>query len=327
MRKLFLTLVVLAAGATVAPAQGWAEKMFTDGIAHDFGNVPRGAQLSHRFTITNIYAVRMEITGIHVGCGCVTATPEKRVLEPLEKTTLEVNMDARRFTGPKTVIVKVSVGPDHVSTAEVKVSAHSRSDVVFNPGEVSFGAVTRGQGASQTVDVEYAGTLNWQVTEIISKDPSLEVGYKELYRRPGQIGYQVKVTLKPDAPAGNLKQELFLKTNDPASPLLPLLVEATVRASLEVTPPALNLGAVAANKEQTRRVLLKGAKPFRVLGVEGAGDGVVCEDAPAGAAATVHTLTVKCQFTQAGAFRRELKVKTDLQEAPVVVVIDGTVAP
>src|SRR5262249_34851338 len=154
-------------------AQGWAEKMFSDGTTHDFGTVPRGAQLSHRFTLTNIYAVRMEITGIQSGCGCVTATAEKRVLEPLEKTTLEVNMDARRFTGPKKVVVKVNVGPDDFSTAEITVLANSRSDVVFNPGEVNFGSIPRGQGATQIIEVEYAGAQKWEVTEIVAKDASL----------------------------------------------------------------------------------------------------------------------------------------------------------
>src|SRR5947209_7555314 len=80
MRKAILTLLVVALGTSTAPAQGWAEKMFKEGLTHDFGTVPRGAQLFHKFTITNIYAVRMEITQVKSGCGCVTATATKRVL-------------------------------------------------------------------------------------------------------------------------------------------------------------------------------------------------------------------------------------------------------
>src|SRR6516165_10517916 len=164
MRIALLTLFVLLLGATAAPADGWAEKMFEDGkkTTHDFGSVPRGAQLFHRFTITNIYAVRMEITGIKSGCGCVTADPAKRVLEPRESTTIDVNMDARRFTGPKKVGIRVTVGPEYTSSAELTVTANSRADIVFNPGQVSFGAVTRGQTPEQDIDVEYAGVLNWQ---------------------------------------------------------------------------------------------------------------------------------------------------------------------
>src|SRR5205085_1496256 len=155
--------------------------------------------------------------------------------------TIDVNMDARRFTGPKTVGIRVTVGPEYTSSAEIKVTANSRADIVFNPGQVTFGAVTLGQTATQTIDVEYAGVLNWQVSEVIAKDAPVDVTIKELYRRPGQVGYQLQVTLPTAAP--------------------------------------------------------------------------------------VQTVTFKCQFDNPGAFKRELKIKTDLQDVPVPVVIEGTVAP
>src|ERR1700676_22460 len=166
-RKVLLAFLVAATAATTAPAQNWAEKMFADGASQDFGVVPHGAQLFHRFTITNIYAVRMEITSITPGCGCVTAIAPKHVLDPRETTTLDVSMDARRFTGARAVIVRVTVGPNFTSSADVKVSAVSRADVVFNPGDVEFGAAERGQAVSQTVDVEYAGPLDWRISELV----------------------------------------------------------------------------------------------------------------------------------------------------------------
>ncbi|HVS39375.1 MAG TPA: DUF1573 domain-containing protein, partial [Gemmataceae bacterium] len=174
-RKALLALITAAVAATAAPAQNWAEKMFPDGIATDFGVVPHGAQLYHQFKIKNIYAVRMEITSITPGCGCVTAVASKRVLESNEEATLDVTMDARRFTGSKSVIVRVTVGPEFTSSAEVKVTANSRADVVFNPGDVEFGTVDHGQAPSQTVDVEYAGALDWRMTEVVvSKDQPFE---------------------------------------------------------------------------------------------------------------------------------------------------------
>jgi len=326
MRNAILALATLALGTTAAPAQGWAEKMFKDGLAHDFGSVPRGAQLFHRFVITNIYAVRMEITGVRSGCGCVTASAAKRVLEPHEATTIDISMDARRFTGAKSVAVRVTVGPEFVSSAELKVTANSRADVVFNPGQVSFGPVSGGQMPSQSIDVEYAGALDWQVSEVLAKDLPLDVTLRELYRRPGQVGYQIKVTLKPDVPAGPLKHEIFLKTNDPASPLVPVLVEANVQPAITVSPPTLSLGVVKAGEALTRRVVIRGTRPFRVLEVEGAGNGIELAAAPPGPAA-FHTVTFKCQFAQAGDFRRELRIKTDLQSTPVSVTIEGSATP
>ena len=323
-----LALFVVALGGAPASAQSaWAEKMFKEGLSRDFGSVPRGAQLSHRFVITNIYAVRMEITSIKPGCGCVAANPVKRVLEPRESTTIDVTMDARRFTGLKTVGIDVTVGPDFISTARLTVSANSRADIVFNPGQVSFGTVTRGQKASQVIDVEYAGVLDWQVTEASAKDLPVEVSLGELYRRPGQVGYRVRVTLKADAPIGALKGDLFLKTNDPASPLLPVLVEGVVQSNLTVAPATISLGSVKIGETLTRRVVVRGNKPFRVLGVEGLGEDMKLDPPPSAAPAPVQVVSFKCVFRKAGDFKHEAKIKTDLQDAPVVVTIEGSAAP
>jgi hypothetical protein len=326
MRNGILAFVAVAVATAQAPAQGWAEKMFKE-LSHEFGTQPRGKQMMHKFTLTNIYAVRMEITDIKSGCGCVTASAEKRVLEPRESTTIEVRMDGRRFAGPKTVGVRVTVGPEFVSSAELRISANCRSDVVFNPGEVSFGTVTRGQSPVQTIDVEYAGALAWQVREVIAKDIPYTVSLKELYRRQGprntqQVGYRLTVTLKADAPVGIHKHEVYLKTNDPASPTVPVLVESSVQTAVTVSPPALPLGTVKVDTVLIRRVVVQGNRPFRILAVEGMGSGIELESPLATTDAAVQFVTIKCRFAP-GKFARELKIKTTLQDTPVNVPIDG----
>jgi hypothetical protein len=325
MRNVILAFAIIALGTSAAPAQGWAEKMFKDGLTHDFGSVPRGAQLLHRFPITNIYAVRMDITGIVPGCGCVTAKASKSVLEPRETAYIDINMDARRFTGAKTVAIRVTVGPEYTSSADIKVSAVSRADIVFNPGEVNLGTVATGTAPTQNVDVEYAGPLNWTVSEaMVAKDLPLQTSVKELYRRPGQVGYRVTVTLKPEAPPGDLKQYVYLKTNDPAGPLVPVLVEAKVQSAVTVSPEKLTLTGVKTGDAITRRVVVRGAKPFRILGVKGLGDGITLSASPSATPAEVQTVTFSCQFDKPGDIHRELRIETDLQDAPVIVVLDGS---
>jgi Protein of unknown function (DUF1573) len=325
-RKALLAFLVAAVAATTAPAQNWAEKMFPDGVAHDFGVVPHGAQLFHRFNIKNIYGVRMEITSITPGCGCVTASVPKRILDPNESTTLDVNMDARRFAGPKSVIIRVAVGPEFTSSADVKVTASSRADVVFNPGDVEFGAVDHGQAVSQTVDVEYAGPVDWRISElVVGKDQPFEATQTEFKRQPGRIGYQIKVTLKAGAAPGSIREFIYLKTNDPTSPTLPLLVTGEVQSVLSVSPTKLAVGSVRVGETVMKKVVLRGGKAFRVMGVDGVGEGVTLDSEP-GPAASVQTLTFKCQLSQAGDFKRELKIKTDIQDDPVTVTVEGTAA-
>src|SRR5436190_23373331 len=83
MRNAVLAVIILVLGTTTAGAQNWAEKLFTKNgagepeIAHDFKTVAHGAQLVHRFSITNIYAFPFDITELRVSCGCLKATSSK----------------------------------------------------------------------------------------------------------------------------------------------------------------------------------------------------------------------------------------------------------
>ncbi len=75
MKKGLLALGLMTAcmGVVLAeppqPPHAWAEKLFgpAANLVHDFGTVPRGAQLHHAFVMTNIYPVAIEITSIRRG--------------------------------------------------------------------------------------------------------------------------------------------------------------------------------------------------------------------------------------------------------------------
>jgi hypothetical protein len=165
------------------------------------------------------------------------------------------------------------------------------------------------------------------VIKASANDLPVDVSFSELYRRPGQVGYRVRVALKADAPVGTLKGDLFLTTNDPASQILPVLVEGVVQSNLTVTPSALSLGAVKIGETVTRRVVVRGNKPFKVIGIEGLGEGMQADPPSSPTAAPVQVVSFKCVFSKPGEFKNAVKIKTDLQDAPVVVTIDGNVAP
>lgn len=336
MRKTLLALTVLALGAGTASAQSgaWADKIFGGKTVHDFGTVARGTQLVYTFTIHNIYSVPLEITNVRATCGCLTATPSTKLLKPQEKAQLHIAMDGRRFTGPKAINVYVTVGPEYVSTATLRVTANARQDVVLNPGHFNFGVVRQGQAPTQTLDVEYAGNFDWRITEVV-RNPAApyDVVVEQLYRQPGQgrqagrVGYRLAVTLKPDAPAGPLNHELILKTNEPGgSQFMTVVVEGNIQATLNVSPSVVNLGKVKVGTEVMQKVQVRGQRPFHVLKVDGVGDGVTAV-LPTGAAQN-HVLVLRCQPTQAGDLRRQLVIHTNLdQNATVSVNLEGKVTP
>ncbi len=113
-----------------AETRGAAEKMFPNGLTKDFGAVPPGTKLLHRFPVSNLHAVPVTIAYLQPSCCCLTATAAQRTLQPGESTTIEVRMDAGDFTGLNTQNVRVKiVGPDFVSTCKLVVSAVSQAEI------------------------------------------------------------------------------------------------------------------------------------------------------------------------------------------------------
>jgi hypothetical protein len=338
MRKLATAAVILLtlapAALTQSPADAWANKLFDGKTEHNFGTVGRGAQLKFSFPIKNIYAVPLEITGITVSCGCVTFKESKRVLQPHEEGTLDITMDPRRLppqqqTGLKTVTIRVSVGPEYVSTATLKVTANFRGDVVFNPGEISFGVVPQGQQPVQTLDVEYTGFQDFRIKEVVKPaDAPFSVTMQEMRRdaptnRPGTVVYRMTAKLNGDAPAGSFKHELTLKTNDPNSDTLTVTADGNVQAALRVAPSLVSLGALKVNEARTFKVQVLGNKPFKITEIKSDAKDITAE-MPQNAL-MIHTLNLTCTPTAAGELKRQITIVTDLEKnASVTVTIQGT---
>jgi Protein of unknown function (DUF1573) len=326
-------LVFAPAVATQEVVTGWAGKLFAAAAAdgkvpagHDFGSVPRGAQLKHRFPMKNIYAVPLQVTA-SVSCGCVTVTANPPVLQPHETGVLDINMDTLKFYGQKAVSVYVTVmNAQYSSTTTLQINGFCRADITLEPGQAVFGVVPKGQPATKEVIVRYAGQQPFQILGVAPGDMApLTATSQEAYRRLGQVGYRVSLTLKPDAPAGALKGDLHLQTNDPASPLLPIPYDALVQAALTASPPVAQFGTVKAGEVATRKMFVRSNnRPFKILGVDGQEGGLTVEfDQTARA---VQILTLKLQPTQAGVVQRTLTIKTDLDGgASVTARVDAAV--
>jgi len=334
MRKLILAgwIGLLLTGSLAAQPGGepWANKLFSAGTSKDFGTVAKGAQLKHTFKVTNIYKVPLEITKVQPGCGCVSVTDPAgvdmvldlrkavRVIEPSESIYLHINMDSRRFDGPKTVTISVTVGPHYISTAVLNVQATTRRDVVLNPGYLDFGVVHRGSTPTLYFDVEYAGAGAWRLDEIFkNSNAPFNLRPEDLKVRlgAGKTGYRIYVTLKPDAPAGQFKEEILLKTNDA---VLPFHISGNVQAPLTVSPPSIVLSAA---KEKEKRVTVFGSRPFRISKIDGQGQGITAEFA-SDKLAPAHVIIIRCQPDTPADLRKVLTIYSSLDGESVPLTVE-----
>ena len=339
-----LIITVAAVGQPPAPpvAAPWANKFFLPDIAtnrdqpapaiitHDFGDVPHGTLCVHKFTITNIYETPMQITDVRKSCSCLDYVPMTKVLQPNDTAEFTVTMNAAKFVGHNAQTFYVTFGPKFVSVAAVRVSATSRTDVSVGPGAVTFGTIPQGTRPSQSVQVKYSGrSRDWRITEAVQGGQPFDVRFSEVSRGGplrGGAEYQVEVTLNANAAPGPLAEQITLKTNDPTNPLIQIGVTGTVAAPLEMSPGRVRLEAKV-GESATQRVLVRAAKPFKVVAVDGATDDLSVELPVSPAALPVQVITVTFAPKVPGTATRQLLVRTSTEgsaAAVLAVEVEGT---
>jgi hypothetical protein len=339
MRRVVWGLLVVAAIPVAARAADegapvpWANKFFVPKepppvVIHDFGTVPWGTTLTHRFPITNLYAVPVQImSDPAVSCGCTKVVRYTQKLEPRETGYIDVEMDGRRFQGAKAVTISVQFGPKFRSTAVLQVRAFSRTDVTLNPGQFNFGVVALGQQPAQALDIQYNGQqINWQVVQVDTAGaPSVDVKIQRLGAARGAVTYRLTASLKADATPGVLNEQIVLKTNDASSPVVTVPIAGVVQAPLAVVQGSqVRLDPVPVGQETTRNVMVRGAKPFKIVKIEGEGDGLTAKYLPIQSPVQVVTITFKPGAP--GELRRKLIIYTDQKDAATFLV-EGSAEP
>jgi hypothetical protein len=351
-RTLTLTLLILAAplAAQENPTKSipWANKFFagnTDNpppvILQDFGVLPKGTIKSYRFKMTNIYAVPMQVSEPHPGCNCLSVARYTAQLNPQETGYIDVVVNTGLVEGEKEVRLPVQfMGRDPKtgesiidpktkrpfnSEAKLVIRFVSRPEIVVNPGAFQFGQVPAGQKASQTVLITYRGMQpDWKILEVGVPKELFDAEVTPVNVQGMKAAYQVKLTLKPNAPAGLLDEHIELKTNEPGTQaVLNVAISGHVQAQLSIVGSDLvkfNNGVEVGKKEE-RNVTVQAERPFKVKAVEGQGDGVSVTLLPVGAN-KVQVVTVTFAPEKPGPVKKVLTLKTDTGKS-VQLTVEG----
>ena len=313
-----LMLATTGIAPAASPATNWTQGLFAES-SHEFGPVPRGAKVRHLFVLTNRTASPVTIANVRVSCGCTSGISTPGPIAPGQAGVVEATMDTANFAGRKETALFVTLASADGKDAEVRLTVGTTilSDIVLNPGSIDFGSITRGVSPKRTLTIDRIGSPNWKAVRMISASRAIEAELVETVRSSSGVGYALTVTLKPEAPAGPLREEIRIVTNDPESPNVPILVTANVQGGgLQATPSTLNLGGAGA----PGRFLVRAPKPFRILAIEGAGEGFeVAQVADVSRAA--HAITVRYvpdANAPKGEVHHAFRVLTDLpDEAPL----------
>ena len=335
---LFLTSTTNAQQPINQQSSNWGAKFFPDGLTHDFGNVALGSQLSYKFKVFNPYNSQFVMEEARPSCGCVTIG-RKPVgpTDPRDTTELEVNLDTRKAGAMGRPTVKtISVTMVSLPNAEgriyranctLTIQCFIQTNVRYSAEKLVFGVVNAGQTPAAAIELDHFQMPGWQITGVVDHNHPVDVKLEKIQPRMfgGVAAYQVIATLKNNAPAGEIKYEVQLKTNDPATPVLTVVMEGLIQAPLIASPNNVELGNVKVGEVVTGRVILKGPPNvnFNVTKVEGLGDGISL--ALPKKAMPGHILKVEFIPGQAGKVSKTLTLVTDLPgNISTTVVVEGT---
>ena len=325
-------LLVLVLGTGTVQAAGWADSLFSE-RAFDFGPVPRGAKVKHEFVLTNRLAEPITILNLRPSCGCTSGKASTSIVNPGTGAVIEAQMDTRNFLGIKATTLFVTLVNASGREAEVRLGVTSNilADIVLNPGSIDFGTVMKGQAPSQVLSIDRIGAPGWRFERMVSASRVLTAQLVESRRDPkGAVSYTLTVGIKPDAPAGPVRDEIRLLSNDRETPSIPIMVTANVRGEMSAAPSILTMGEVNSSASKQGRFIIRAPRPFTITTVEGTGDGFSVEP-PDAERKTMHVLTVAFrpeESTIRGDLRRVFRVHTDLAgEPPLEVTATLHIAP
>ena len=311
--------LLIGMGPGLVRAAAWTDALFPQN-RHDFGPVPRGAKVKHDFLLVNRLAEPITILNLRPSCGCTSGRASASMVGPGQTAVIEAQMDTRNFVGLKSTVLYVALmtAGGREAEAGLGVSAQILSDIVLNPGSIDFGTVLRGQSPTQTLTIDRINGEGWRFERMVSASRALNAQLVETGRKSGAVSYSLTVSLKPDAPAGSLRDEIRLINNDPETPSIPILVTARIRGDLTAAPSILALGQLNSSAGVQGRFIIRGSRPFTIQAIEGEGDGF-STTATKGARQAVHVVTVAYKpedGTTRGDIRRVFRVHTDLPGEP-----------
>lgn len=321
MRTYLLTVivaVVASLAAESASAEAWVAKMFSE-HEHDFGTVARGSDTTFRFPAKNIYKQNIELVSVSSSCGCTSPSIEKKTLKTGEIGYVTAAFNTRTFTGLHGATLTVRVrwndkGIIRNGETQLRVNGNIRSDVVFKPGAVKFENVDQGKVSEQVVEVSYDGRSSWKIVDVRGVSDALEVELTQQKRNSGRVSYNLLVRLKDSAAAGYFNEQLVLVTNDEQYPRIPMHIAGRVVPEISVAPEPLMLGDVTHGGQITKKLLVRGKKPFRIMSVHS--DAEDCFQFKAGNEPSERHI-VEVTFDakkQAGPMKQTINITTDLGE-------------
>lgn len=327
-----VVLLALTVSSAVDAAE-WAQEMFKTS-SHDFGTIARAAKTEFEFPFQNIYEDDVHVASVRASCGCtsVWVKDNKSTLKTWETGTIVAHINSDKFLGTKGATITVTFDKPQYAEARLQVRTFIRDDVVLNPGSIEFGAINQGSAAEQRLAIGLAAENGWRITGVKSDNPHLSGQVAQVSSDSGQTVYHLTVRLDGKVPAGYLRDHVMLLTNDPQRSQIPVTVEGRVTSAITVGPRMLSLGVVQPGERISKKVVVRGNEPFRIVSIDAGGGCFEFPGATEEKSKTLHVIPVTFVAGEKlhGPVVRTIRIQTDLDgsvaEFSAQAVVEGIAA-
>lgn len=287
---IFVTFIgfFLFFGFSYSYSESWGESLF-ETRRHDFGRVAIGAKAEYRFAMTNRFKQDIRIISLNTSCGCTLSNLSSDFIASgnTEYLTATLNTNGQHTLEKKAIITihfEVTIdGQVLYDSAQIFVSGYIRPDVVLSPaGVIEFGAVKRGDTVIRQLKLEYAGNEGWELTKVVRSNPHIHIKAEAIpfpdgsFWQNGEIHYQITATLKPDTPAGYVKDIIRFSTNEKNESTkinenkeneIIIPINGVVTEPLQIKPSSFVVGLANAETSVSKNIVVRSDRPFRILEV------------------------------------------------------------
>jgi hypothetical protein len=317
LHRIVIASVLIALGTTAAAGQEWARKMF-ETTEHDFGSVARYSKAEFAFKLKNIYLEDVHIASVSSTCGCTTPRVEKELLKTYEEGAIVAHFNTDKFQGQRGATLTVRIDRPFQARVQLHVKGTIHGEIQVEPGSVDLGTVDFGTPVARTVRLSHSGQSDWKIEAVKCANPHLQAELTETRRSGWSVEYDLTVRLAQDAPAGYVHDRLLLVTNDYRGGAFPVVVEGRVLPPVTVSPSALFMGVVETGATVTKRLVIRGKAPFRILSIQCDDSSFEFGEYATDVARPVHVVPVTFvagKGTGAGKIAKMIRIETDLTDS------------
>ncbi|RMG46369.1 MAG: DUF1573 domain-containing protein [Acidobacteria bacterium] len=236
------TGVILVSSLAAAAAPSWgAGRLEIPERDYDAGRVEIGTVVEHDFVFRNVGDAPVLITQVRPSCGCTVSDYPPRI-EPGEEGAVTLRVDTSKLHSGKQVksatVVTDAPGAERV-VLEVKLDLFAALE--FLPKALVYLRVDQGHEKVEKI-LARPHRPGLKITDVVTNSPYLEatVAPADAPKResegeglaslllPREGDYWITVKVKDDAPAGLLRGEVTVRTNDESHPTGVIRVNAVV---------------------------------------------------------------------------------------------------